>query len=364
MSYARYSLASLRQLAIDALLKLGVPSEHAEVFADGLIIADARGIESHGVARLNAYVLLLEHGLMDGKAEPTIVNEAPGTALVDANNGLGHVASKFSMQLAISKARQTGMGWVTVRNSNHYGIAGYYAAMALEHNLVGFCATNSGPVVAPLGGRTKQLGTNPIAVAAPADQEEAFLLDMATSAVAGGKLQIAAWEDKPVPRGWGLDADGHDTTDPNAVLAPGGAMLPLGSFLELAGYKGYGLAMAIEILTGVLGGGQRFGPDVMNLSLAIPDRPCGVSHFFAALDIGRFIPLSEFKARMDHLIRVIRDSPRAPGFERIFIAGEKEKLAERDHRANGVPLHPSVVESLRDVAQRLGVDFPNAARVA
>ncbi len=336
------------------MVTVGVPEEHAQVFAEGCVIADVRGVESHGVARMANYVYVVEAGLVDAHAKPTIVNEAPSTALLDANNGLGHVASKFGMELAIRKARDSGIGWVTVRHSNHYGIAGYYAGMALQHDMIGLCSTNAGPSVAPMGGMARMLGTNPIAIAAPAGEEEAFLLDMATSAVAAGKLQIANWAGKDVPKGWGLDAQGRDTTDPKAVLPAGGVQLPLGSFMELAGYKGYGLAMAVDILCGVLGGGE-FGTGVGNVSVTRPDRKAGTGHLFAAIDISRFIPIADFKARMDTLIRQIRESPTSPGVERIYIAGEKEKIAERKHRESGIELHPSVVATLREMTERLGL---------
>ncbi|MGH2366365.1 MAG: Ldh family oxidoreductase [Chloroflexota bacterium] len=357
MEFERYSVESLHALAREAMLKVGVPADHAETFATGCVIADIRGVESHGVARMANYVYIVEAGLVDAAAKPSIVHEAPATALVDANNGLGHVASTFAMQLAVQKARESGMGWVNVRNSNHYGIAGYYAGMALEHDMIGLCSTNAGPSVAPMGGKQRMLGTNPIAIAAPAGEEEAFLLDMATSAVAAGKFQIAMWEGKPIPAGWGLDAEGNVNTDPKAVLPGGGAQLPLGSFMELAGYKGYGLATAVDILCGVLGG-DVFGTQVRNVSVTRPDTKAGTSHFFAALDVARFSSVDDFKARMDRLIRSLRDSARAPGVDRIYIAGEKEKIAERKHRQSGIPLHPSVVKSLSDMAARLELPFP------
>ncbi|MHB8619976.1 MAG: Ldh family oxidoreductase, partial [Chloroflexota bacterium] len=297
MSYQRFSIESLHELARQAMTKVGASPGDAETFATGLVAADARGIESHGVARLDAYANQVERGFMDPKAQPEVVRDAPATALVDAHNGIGHVASTFAMRLAMDKARQAGIGWVVVIHSNHYGIAGYYARMALERDLIGICLTNSGPVVAPTFGREKLLGTNPIALAAPSGSQEPFLLDMATSTVAGGKLQIALWEGKPVPKGWGLDAAGLATTDPAAILKEG-AMLALGSFPELSSYKGYGLSMMVEILTDMLGGAP-FGMEAGNLSLTEAGAPSETSHLFAAIDVSRFIPIERFKARMD-----------------------------------------------------------------
>jgi LDH2 family malate/lactate/ureidoglycolate dehydrogenase len=267
------------------------------------------------------------------------------------------VAAEFSMNLAIEQARTTGVGFVATRRSNHFGIAGYYAAMALEHGMIGLCGTNTGPIVAPTFGRTPMLGTNPLAIAAPTSMPPDFLLDMATSAVSGGKLQVAIRAGKPVPHGWGIDATGADSADPGAILAHG-ALLPLGSFEPLSSYKGFGLAMVVEILAGVLGGGV-FGPDVIALTKPQRAGHANVSHVFGAIDIGRFLPLQDFRARMDAWLDAIRSAPRAPGADRIYVPGEKEWELEARHHATGVPLMPPVVEALQAMAARLRVSMPS-----
>lgn len=354
---SRYSLEALETLARDAMLALGAPLDGAVSFARGLVVADARGVDSHGVARLPAYVRKIEQGLMDVTARPTVVAEALATALVDAHNGLGQVASEFSMGVAIAKARDAGIGFVSTFQSNHFGIAGYYAEMALEHGMIGVCGTNSGPIVAPTFGKTKMLGTNPIAVAAPIGAQESFLLDMATSAVSGGKLQVAIRAEHEVPIGWGIDAEGRDTADPAKILG-GGALLPLGSASELSSHKGYGLAMVVEILAAVLGGGV-FGPDVVALTQSQHLGQANVSHLFAAIDISRFIPVEHFRDRMDGWLQVLKASDKAPGQDRIYVPGEKEWDLQRRYGVDGVPLTTPVIDALRDVAERLGLVFPD-----
>ena len=354
--HLRFLSEALEDFGRRCIQAVGAHPEAADVFARGLVIADLRGIESHGVARLDAYVRLVEQGLMDATARPAIVREAPATALVEANNGLGHVASDFAMRLAIQKARDTGMGWVSVTHSNHFGIAGYWAGMALEHRMIGFAGTNAGPGVAPTYGRTRMLGTNPLAVAAPTRSERPFLLDMATSSVAAGKPQIASWEGRSVPGGWGIDADGAVTTDPDVMLRSG-ALLPLGSFPELSSHKGYGLAVMVQILSAVLGGGP-YDHDVRNLTLGTAARPTGVSHFFGALDVARFGDPEDFVSRLDGLICALHGAPRQGGQERIYVAGEKEWEKEEAYRAQGIPVHEAILERLRVLADRLHIAAP------
>jgi LDH2 family malate/lactate/ureidoglycolate dehydrogenase len=348
----RYSAESLRAFVRECAANLGLPESGAAVFADNLVAADLRGIDSHGVARLAIYLDQIKLGNMDPKAVPTIANEAPATALVDGHHGVGQVVSDFAMSLAIEKARVNGIGWVTAIRSNHFGIAGYWAARAYEHGMIGLVSTNSGPFTAPTFGKERMFGTNPIAIAAPAGSEEDFMLDMATSAVAFGKVQIAAWEGKAMPKGWSLSPEGDYTTDP--AVASEGALLPLGSFPELASYKGYGLAMALEILGAVLGGSMLdHEGQAMNRGGRME-----TSHFFAAIDVKRFVPLEHFKGRMDDLIGAVHNSALAPGAERIYIPGEKELIAERDRSTNGIPLHPTIEGRLKDVSEKIGVPFP------
>jgi LDH2 family malate/lactate/ureidoglycolate dehydrogenase len=287
-------------------------------------------------------------------ATPTIsvITETPATLALDGGAGLGHVVGVYAMNRAIEKAKQSGVAMVTVRNSNHYGIAGYYAMMALPHDMIGMSYTNSQPLVAPTYGRKSILGTNPIAVAVPALEEQPYVLDMATSIVPIGRITVYQKAGKEIPQGWGVDQNGQVTTDPSAVLS-GGALMPLGGTDVMRGYKGYGLGMLVDIFSGVLSGAAILA------SVGRPgtDLPADVGHFFAAVRVDAFRPLEEFKAEMDRMIRELKNSPKAVGQERIFIPGEKEfELTEKNTR-EGVPLMEEVVDVLRKAGEEVGVPF-------
>jgi LDH2 family malate/lactate/ureidoglycolate dehydrogenase len=335
-------------------VKLNVPQADAETAADILLCADLRGVDSHGIIRLNTYYgSRLRKGLIDPHSPVTVLNETPTTLALDAGNGLGQVVSKAAMSRCIEKARQSGMAIVTVRNSNHYGIAGYYAMMALQEDMIGISFTNSQPLVAPTYGRTAVLGTNPIAVAVPAGNQKPYVLDMATSIVPIGRITVYQKAGKEIPQGWGIDSQGQVTSDPNAVLN-GGALMPLGGTDILRGYKGYGLALLVDIFSGVLAGAgflTRVGHPSDDQGAA------NVGHFFAALRIDAFRPVAEFKQDMDAMIMQLKDAPKAVGEERIFIHGEKEfERAERLAR-EGVPLLSEVVKGLKQAGDEAGVPF-------
>jgi LDH2 family malate/lactate/ureidoglycolate dehydrogenase len=292
------------------------------------------------------YLTMLREGLVRTDAAFTVVRETGATALVDANQGLGLVMARRAMELAISKAQTSGVGMVAVTNSSHFGIAGYYAEMALRHDMIGLAMTNASPLVVPTGGTEAKLGTNPLAFAAPAKNELPFLLDMATSAVAYGKIEIAARFEKPIPAGWGVDDKGQTLTDPFEVLYHR-RLSPLGSMPELSSFKGYGLGTMVDILVGVLSG--------MGHSVKVKRLTAG--HFFGALRIDAFRDVDEFKAEMDEMIRDLHNTARAEGVNHIYVAGEKEFLAEQENRRLGVPLHPKVVHRLKQISEEFAIPW-------
>jgi LDH2 family malate/lactate/ureidoglycolate dehydrogenase len=326
--------------------------EDAELVAEVLVASDSRGIESHGVARLeHFYVDRILAGYIDPQATATTVFETPTTLAVDANNGMGHPVSVRTMRRAMEKARESGCCIATVRRSNHYGIAGYYATMALEHEMIGISSTNAGRLAVPTFGRDLMLGTNPFAFAIPAQGDDAFVLDMATTAVARGKLEIAKRLGNPLKSGWAVDGDGRETLDPDTGIA--GALLPLGGAgTENGGHKGFGFGLLSDILCGVLGGGV-FAPD-MPRSYEDP-QPAVTSHFFAAIRIDGFRDPASFRADVQRELDQFRASDPAPGFERVMTAGEPEAIKTERQERDGIGLDPVVVSSLDRVAEKLAI---------
>jgi L-2-hydroxycarboxylate dehydrogenase (NAD+) len=348
-----FKVDDLRDYVVRFFMKFGVPEADARKSADILVTADLRGVDSHGVIRLDTYYgIRLRKGLIDPNPKISILQETPTTLAIDGGSGLGQVVGHYAMTRCMEKAREVGVGMVTVRNSNHYGIAGYYAMMALEHDMIGISYTNSQPLVAPTYGKTPFLGTNPIAVAVPAGQQRPYVLDMATSIVPIGRVTVYQKAGKQIPEGWGIDKEGQVTTDPNAVLK-GGALMPLGGIDIMRGYKGYGLALLVDIFSGVLSGAST-GPEVGHPN---ENKPADVGHYFAAIRVDAFRPIIDFKAHMDRLIQELKDAPKAVGQERIFIHGEKEfELAEKYTR-EGVPLMVEVVDSLKATGAEVGLPF-------
>lgn len=358
--YTRVNAGALQDFITRVFEKLGVPHEDAVTTADNLVVADLRGIDSHGVARLGRYVGKLKRGMIVPKSEIKIISEAPGAALVDGGNGLGQPAGKWAMNRCIEKAKSAGVCMISVRNSNHFGIAGYYAMMALPHDMIGLSLTNSAPLVVPTYGRQALIGTNPISMAVPAGQETPFVLDMATSVVPRGKLEVYARKEMPIPIGWAVDEEGNPTTNPQAVLDAliqrrSGGIMPLGGTADFSGYKGYGLAVMVDILSGVLSGAN-FGPRVDEPQDG-KEVPSNVGHFFAAINIATFRPVAEFKRTMDEYIRLLKDSPKAKGEDRIYIHGEKEFELAAEYRKTGVPLYYKVVNSLKEIGRDVGVEY-------
>jgi L-2-hydroxycarboxylate dehydrogenase (NAD+) len=348
----RFSHADLSDFVDQAFQRMDVPPEDARIAAKVLVEADLMGIDSHGVGRLPvfpSYIMGFKQGVVKAHPNIRIVHETPSTALVDGDEGLGPVVGHRAMSIAIEKAKECGTGMVAATRSRHYGIAGYYALMAVPHDMIGLSLTNSPPLVAPTFGRGRMLGTNPIAVAVPTRSGHPFLLDMATSAAAVGKYEIARRENKPVPATWGADEDGNPSTDITRVMS-GGWLLPLGSTPEASSYKGYDLAMVVDILTGILSG---VGP-----SLKIEYIKHEVGHFFSAMRIDGFRPADEFKAEMDEVLDTFRGAPTVGGAERVLVAGQREFETRDERMAHGIPLHASVVGLLGRLAEEVGLPMP------
>ena len=329
--------------------KLGLSPQDAKLTAENLIFANLRGVDSHGLIRMKIYADRLRAGGFKPKMRPGIVAEQKSSALLDARHGVGQVAATVAMKLAIAKAKKTGMAVVSVKNSNHFGASAFYAMQAIEHGMIGFAATNAGPTMAPTGGREGRLGNNAMSVAVPAGKSPPLVLDMATGAVAWGKIFVAQQEKKKIPMTWALDKNGLPTDDPNAA-AHQGLIQPFG------GYKGYGLSLLIDILTGVLSGGG-FSTHVRTLYKQI-ETPSQVAHTCAALRVQAFMPLREFHGRMQAIIQLMQSCPSAPGVERIFVPGEIEHETEQRRRAEGIPINGELRDELKTLGMELKVKPP------
>jgi len=357
------SAETLRSFCVKTFEKLDVPHGDAKVMSEVLVSADLRGIDSHGVARLSQYVNSLREGAALAYFQTRILHETPVTALMDGGAGLGPAVAYRAMRLAINKARDQYVGFVAIRNSNHFGIAGYYSMMALEHNMIGISATNAKAVVLPTFGREAMLGTNPISIAVPAGQERPFVLDMATSIVPQGKLEVYERSGKRIPLGWATDVKGRLTNDPRLVVEniearKGGGLLPLGGMgEEMGGHKGYGLAVAVDIFCAILSGAAcsalTHPADAAGRNL-----PANLGHFFGALRVDGFQPLIGFKESMDALIRRLRNSSKLKGADRIYIHGEKEFETAERRQKEGIPLNPKVALHLRNLAKELDLAPP------
>ena len=350
--------SALRAFTQNIFLAMGCSAEHARLATDVLLLADLRGIDSHGVARLTGYVRLWEKQRINATPNITIVHETPTTATIDGDSGLGLIVAPFAMKLAIEKAEKYGSGWVSVRNSNHFGIAGYHGLMAVEKDMIGFAMTNASPLVAPTFSNERLLGTNPMCYAFPAGKYPPVIVDMATSAAANGKLEIAQRLGKQVPEGWIQDKEGNYTTDPHA-LKTGGSLLPLGSDREHGSHKGFGLSATVDILSAVLSGAN-YGPWVPPFVafLEPPSDPVGkgIGHFLGAMRVDGFRPVKEFKTDMDNWIRRFKSAATIDPNQNVIIPGEPELQAQTDRRANGIPLVDAVAKDLNGVALKLGIE--------
>lgn len=349
---------ALRVFTQNIFMAMGCSQAHAALAADVLLKSDLRGIDSHGVARLSGYTRLWEKQRINTNPDIKIVHETATTATVDGDAGLGLVVAPFAMQIAIEKAEKYGSGWVSVRNSNHFGIAGYHALMAVEKDMIGFAMTNASPLVAPTFSNERLLGTNPMCYAFPAGKYPPVIIDMATSAAANGKLEIAQRSGKQVPEGWIQDKQGNYTTDPHA-LKTGGALLPLGSDREHGSHKGFGLSATVDILSGVLSGanyGPWVPPFVAFLEPPVNPPGKGLGHFVGAMRVDGFRPADEFKADMDNWISRFKSSTTIDPAQKVIIPGEPELEAETDRIKNGIPLVDAVVNDLNELAVKFKIE--------
>ncbi len=345
---------------VDTFVAQGVTEEDAHICADVLIASDFRGIESHGVGRLKYYYDRIAMGVQFPQAQMEIVKETETTALIDGHHGMGHPTAYRSMQLAIKKARQYGLGAVAVRNATHFGIAGYYPLMAAKEGMMGFTVTNARPSISPTFGSEPMLGTNPIAFAAPSDTDYPFCFDGATSICQRGKIEVAARAEKPVPPGWVIDAAGRSMTNADDILRDiprfQASLLPLGGAgEELAGYKGYGLATMVEILSASLANGA-YLKDLLGVAEDGSKRPYMLGHFFLAIDIEHFLPVSISRHVTGEIMRQLQASRKAQGHDHIYIAGEKEYESEKLVRKQGVPVNANLRKDLQFLRDTLKIE--------
>jgi L-2-hydroxycarboxylate dehydrogenase (NAD+) len=341
--------------------KIGCNEADALIAARALLSADLRGIDSHGVARLSGYIRLWEAKRVNANPGIKIVHETPSTAVVDGDSGLGLVVAPYAMQVAIDKAKLVGTGWVSVSNSNHFGIAAYHAMKALEHDMIGIAMTNASALVAPTFSVERMLGTNPICVAIPAGNEPAFVADLATTTAANGKLEILQRKNVHAPAGWIQDKDGNASTNPHE-LKGGGALLPLGGDREHGSHKGYALGAVVDIFSAVLSGAN-YGPWVPPFPAYVPmpeNMPGkGIGHFFGAMRIDAFRKAEDFKIHMDQWIQRFRSAKPIKGQPKVLIPGDPEREAEAERMQHGIPLVNAVAQDLKDLGERFGVELVN-----
>ncbi|GAA4377077.1 Ldh family oxidoreductase [Hymenobacter koreensis] len=349
-----YSYTRLFAFAEAVFRSMGCSETDARQATETLLSADLRGVDSHGVARLSGYLRLWEAQRVNATPSIGVVHETPSTAVVDGDAGLGLVVGPHAMRLAIEKAQSVGTGWVAVRNSNHYGIAGYHAMLALPHDMIGISLTNASPLVAPTHSLERLLGTNPISVAIPAGDQPPFVLDMATTTAAQGKMEILERKGLPAPAGWIQDQYGNSSQNPTETRS-GGALIPLGG--ETGSHKGYGLGATVDILSAVLSGAN-YGPWVPPFVafLQPPANPVGqgIGHFFGAMRVDAFRPAAEFKAHMDNWIETFRNAKAVPE-KHVLIPGDPERLTTEQRLLNGIPLLQKVVDDLQSVGEKFGL---------
>ncbi len=355
-----YTYQQLSSFCNSIFSKIGCSAADAASATKALLSADIRGIDSHGIARLTGYVRLWEAKRVNATPQIKITHQTPSTAVITGDAGLGLVVAPYAMQVAINKAATCGTGWVSVKNSNHFGIAGYHAMMALPHDMIGIAMTNASALVAPTFSVERMLGTNPIAVAIPAGKEPAFVADFATTTAANGKLEILQRKNAAAPSGWIQTKDGAKSTDANE-LKNGGSLLPLGSDKEHSSHKGYALGAIVDIFSAVLSGAN-YGPWVPPFPAYVPmpqNMPGeGIGHFFGAMRIDAFRTTNEFKINMDNWIQRFRIAKTVAGEERVIIPGDPEREMEAIRMKEGIPLVNAVVEDLKVLADKFSLSFP------
>ena len=349
----------LNRFTVNVFSAMGCSAQDADIAAKTLLSADLRGVDSHGVARLSGYVRLWKNKRVNPTPHIKIIHETPSTAVVDGDAGLGLVVAPFAMKVAIEKAKSAGTGWVAVKNSNHYGIAGYHAMMALAHDMIGMSMTNASALVAPALSKERMLGTNPIAVAVPTDKQPAFVADFATTTASNGKLEILQRLNKNAPIGWVQTEEGEPTHNASA-LKEKGSMLPLGSDIEHSSHKGYILGSLVDIFSAVLSGAS-YGPWAPPFPAYVPmpeNMPGeGLGHFMGAMRIDAFRPAEEFKTHMDNWIERFRRAKPAPGYDKVLIPGDPEREQEKIRMEQGIPMLNIVYEDLKAVADLLNIQF-------
>ncbi|RZK57157.1 MAG: Ldh family oxidoreductase [Pedobacter sp.] len=358
MNFITFSEEKLRTFTQSVFTQMGCSEEHAKLATDVLIKSDLRGIDSHGVARLSGYVRLWEKKRINATPNIRIVHETPTTATIDGDAGLGLVVAPFAMQVAIEKAEKYGSGWVSVKNSNHFGIAGYHSLMAVEKDMIGISMTNASPLVAPTYANERLLGTNPMCYAFPAGKYPPVVVDMATAAAANGKLEIAQRANKNVPEGWIQDKMGKTSIDPNE-LKNGGSLLPLGSDKDHGSHKGYGLSATVDILSAVLSGanyGPWVPPFVAFLEPSANPVGEGLGHFLGAMSVNGFRPAQEFKDHLDNWIERFKSAKTIDADKKVIIPGEPEHEFEQERKVNGIPIIDVVVNDLNELATKLGIE--------
>lgn len=357
MTFHTFTEERLRNFTQNVFLSMGCSETDAILAADVLLRSDLRGIDSHGVARLSGYIRLWEKKRINATPNIRVIHETPTTATVDGDGGLGLVVAPFAMKVAMEKAAIYGSGWVAVKNSNHFGIAGYHALMAVEQDMIGISMTNASPLVAPTYANERLLGTNPMCYAFPAGKYPPVIVDMATSAAANGKLEIAQRANNPIPEGWAQDKDGIGSTDP-AELKAGGSLLPLGSDKDHGSHKGYGLSATVDILSAVLSGanyGPWVPPFVAFLEPSANPVGEGLGHFFGAMRIDGFRPADDFKHHLDNWIERFKSAKTVDPAKSVIIPGEPEYAFEQERKVSGIPLIDAVVNDLNELADKLQI---------
>ncbi len=344
---------------------IGFNADDADIATTVLLSADLRGVDSHGVARLSGYLRLYEAGRINARPRFVVEHETPSTALVDADAAVGLVAAPYAMKIAIDKARRAGTGWVCVKNSNHFGIAGYHAMLALHHDMIGIAMTNASALVAPTFSVDKMLGTNPIAVAVPAKEEPPFVADFATTTASNGKLELLQRKGEPAPYGWVQDSEGNPSTNARQ-LYDGGSMLPLGSDREHGSHKGYALGSIVDIFSAVLSGAS-YAPFAPPFPAYIPMPPVmygqGLGHFFGAIRIDAFRPAAEFKHHMDNWMKHFRKARTIKGYDKVLIPGDPERETETERRKHGIPLPEKLYIELRELGKKFSISIDEGRQV-
>ncbi|XP_068595524.1 uncharacterized oxidoreductase YjmC-like isoform X2 [Brachionichthys hirsutus] len=350
MSRCLITKAEVQMFIERCMVAVGTQAHHARSLAEVLVEGDNRGHYSHGLNRMDMYVKDIESGICAKYGEPAVDKESVATALVNGNNLLGPVVGNFCMNLAIKKAKEVGIGWVVAHGSNHYGIAGHYSLTAVKENMIGMSFTNTSPLVVPTRAKEGTLGTNPISVAAPANNADSFVLDMATSAVALGKVELHDRRGDPIPEGWGCDAEGKLTPDPKKVLN-GGGLVPIGGNEATGGYKGYGLGMMVEVFCGILAG-AKYSNNIRTWK--VTDRVADLGQCFVAINPEHFAP--GFKDRMSSLLDIQRGLEPADSDKPVLVAGDPERCNEKScEQLGGIPYHINVVSYMNECAKRIGV---------